>query len=1588
MEDMDLQMEDCVPIEIDDNLGPGNGEGGSGLEQGTEAQLQGDSELGTQGDEDPIQQLGGDEEMGGNQGFSAIKADDIVPDSNDAMEREEQGAGEGGDGRDLEGEMGSSTPNWGAKDLNCSIVSQSKPCPGHVSETGDPTFDAESLGPPRGAEGRFPLWIKWRGRWQAGIQCSLEDCPAATVRAMPTYGRKTYIVVYFPSTRSFVWTDWQLVCPINENPEPLAFGSHESGRSSVSDLNLARQFMLKKITAAMLDISDRLPIQAVVECARQVSFWKEFAKEAAKAVKYQELGIMLVKLKDMILSIYLKENWMSCRFEDWKHQCAVAETAGSVEKLIKELKSALCWDEIGKLWDELEQTNLDSEWKTWKEYAHRDSVGISRFQDASRRAEYSPATLSGNRTNDENDHIHGWGDERARRTLDTGDMDSEQCSKRVKSEELLGSTQVSNISSSPNMALSSSDLLHDVGTIIQNGSNTGSAFNVDGHSLPTRKTEIILGENKGQSNFVRCSAFSERKGRQCNKYPSDGSLYCCKHSPAGGTDTKTKGKSLISIMGADDANTLICSGTTKHGRRCTHKARDGSAFCLKHLLQDAADTSKGTAVGMSASKSSAIVEFSGTEGKVSTQELPISDSVQGTSNRKRKLEQIIAGRPLSFDSKSEEPSVQAKPIPRIAPRTANWTRCIGWCRGSGGQCSHRAKPGFSHCEKHLPGSLGYGGKGQEKYLLKENFVGIPKNSSGEDEKVLFRLRDLVHEYTKARLADDAARNSHRSKSWQKIIDWILSEVSGDLKASEILYDLLSTEMESLKRFLEEEGTVEMSKAIVPYTPGSADPVHSTVPNMGEKSSEHIILESSGNAISNVDLLKQISSTSNGDIRRFRCKLCAQEFVELIVLSQHWRACHRKLAQQSFRGFICPYCSNPFKSKKGLRRHWKSHHSGTPFQSNSSFVALCIICSGQFTDFEGLWQHVTYSHADQLCATLPVTEQCMVSGPASDQGHPKPEAVEGVKCFYCDQGFSTYAERYQHEQIAHRGHVQSGGASLLEDSKKTVNPAVEYKYKCKHCGLRFRLLPDLGRHHQAEHKPAQAMRLKAGKEGVLVTGLIGELNSNTAVDKEKRKPQKLDVRRATGGSQFKSETCNAQPQYHQSGARDPTIAEIECYQGPKLLGFPSNKDILAVARFVCCKCQLYNILQRKYTTLPEWLSIKAAKLCSEANVRVQFHREGYICPNGCKEFPSSSDMKPNLETSFPSASFVPLQLTAQSDIRETDYKERYQSGDIALDESHVVFTASSHIGDSGSTKTVLCEDLSFGKEMVPIPCVIDIDVMGACSCPLCVDNPMNHLEPVSPWVNFTYVTKRLLDPSLGLDTENSQLSCNCQGPRCLSENCDHVYLFDNDNTDARDIYGKPMVGRFPYDSYGCIILEEGFLVYECNSSCSCHEDCQNRVLQKGVRVKLEVYKTRHKGWAVRAAQLIARGTFVCEYIGEVLDDCEANKRGERYDKEGCSYLYDIDAHIDTRLLGRTKPFVIDATKYGNVARFINHSCSPNLVNYQVLVESMDCQLAHIGLYATRDIEAGEELAYDYRYKLLPGKGCTCHCGAKACRGRLY
>jgi euchromatic histone-lysine N-methyltransferase len=89
------------------------------------------------------------------------------------------------------------------------------------------------------------------------------------------------------------------------------------------------------------------------------------------------------------------------------------------------------------------------------------------------------------------------------------------------------------------------------------------------------------------------------------------------------------------------------------------------------------------------------------------------------------------------------------------------------------------------------------------------------------------------------------------------------------------------------------------------------------------------------------------------------------------------------------------------------------------------------------------------------------------------------------------------------------------------------------------------------------------------------------------------------------------------------------------------------------------------------------------------------------------------------------------------------------------------------------------------------------------------------------------------------------------------------------------------------------------------------------------------------------------------------------------------------------------FTIDAAEYGNIGRFINHSCSPNLYAQNVLWDHDDKRVPHIMFFADENISPLQELTYDYNYEIghvhdVNGvvKVKYCHCGSAQCRGRLY
>jgi [histone H3]-lysine4 N-trimethyltransferase SETD1 len=101
------------------------------------------------------------------------------------------------------------------------------------------------------------------------------------------------------------------------------------------------------------------------------------------------------------------------------------------------------------------------------------------------------------------------------------------------------------------------------------------------------------------------------------------------------------------------------------------------------------------------------------------------------------------------------------------------------------------------------------------------------------------------------------------------------------------------------------------------------------------------------------------------------------------------------------------------------------------------------------------------------------------------------------------------------------------------------------------------------------------------------------------------------------------------------------------------------------------------------------------------------------------------------------------------------------------------------------------------------------------------------------------------------------------------------------------------------------------------------------------------------WGLYAMEAMTKDDMIIEYVGEEVRQSVANIREQRYIKAGIgsSYLFRID-----------EVTVIDATKKGGIARFINHSCMPNCTAKIIKVEGSK----RIVIYALRDIAQSEYL----------------------------
>lgn len=114
----------------------------------------------------------------------------------------------------------------------------------------------------------------------------------------------------------------------------------------------------------------------------------------------------------------------------------------------------------------------------------------------------------------------------------------------------------------------------------------------------------------------------------------------------------------------------------------------------------------------------------------------------------------------------------------------------------------------------------------------------------------------------------------------------------------------------------------------------------------------------------------------------------------------------------------------------------------------------------------------------------------------------------------------------------------------------------------------------------------------------------------------------------------------------------------------------------------------------------------------------------------------------------------------------------------------------------------------------------------------------------------------------------------------------------------------------------------------------------------------------------ARREVACGTRVLEYLGEKISKAESLRRCE----ENNPYIFCLDDAFD-----------LDGNFEWNPARLLNHSCAPNC--------EAELVRGRIWIVTLREIQAGEEITFNYGYDLDSYEEHPCHCGAPGCVGYI-
>ena len=129
-------------------------------------------------------------------------------------------------------------------------------------------------------------------------------------------------------------------------------------------------------------------------------------------------------------------------------------------------------------------------------------------------------------------------------------------------------------------------------------------------------------------------------------------------------------------------------------------------------------------------------------------------------------------------------------------------------------------------------------------------------------------------------------------------------------------------------------------------------------------------------------------------------------------------------------------------------------------------------------------------------------------------------------------------------------------------------------------------------------------------------------------------------------------------------------------------------------------------------------------------------------------------------------------------------------------------------------------------------------------------------------------------------------------------------------------------------------------------------------------RVRIGRSRIHGDGLFATVHIKQGRRILRYTGEKIPRAESDRRLAA----GNVYIFGLD-----------ESYSIDGKTLQNTARYMNHSCAPN------------CQTEQwedtVWIVALREIQAGEELTYNYGYAFTALDKVPCHCGAKQCCGYI-